>query len=126
MDMVRWLGTCAAAVVSLLEIGCSELQPTRLTCEYLVNPMGIDVAAPRLAWINESGGRGQFQTAYRVLVAGSEVQLGTDRGDLWDSGKVRSTETIQIRYAGRPLESAQRVFWKVKVWDQAGIRGTDR
>lgn len=120
MDIVRWLGTCAAAVVSLLEIGCSELQPTRLTCEYLVNPMGIDVAAPRLAWINESGTRGQFQTAYRVLVAGSEVQLGADRGDLWDSGKVDSSDSINVVYAGKPLVSGQRACWKVRVWDRNG------
>ncbi len=94
------------------------LAPTSLRCEYLVDPLGIDETAPRLSWVVESGGRGQRQTACRLLVASSEKQLGKDQGDLWDTGKVASDETIGTVYRGQPLVSHQRCFWKVKVWDK--------
>jgi len=65
-------------------------------------------------------GRGERQTAYQVVVASSEGNLRRDVGDMWDSGKVASDATVQIRYAGRPLPSRQVCFWKVRVWDAAG------
>jgi len=46
-----------------------------LRCEYLTNPLGIDVAKPRLSWVMESGERGQRQTAYQVLVASTPERL---------------------------------------------------
>ncbi len=91
-----------------------------LRCEYLVEPLGIDEPAPRLSWIVESGERGQRQTAYRVLVSTNEAALKRDQGELWDTGKVTSDETICVVYRGPSLASHQRCFWKVKVWDKEG------
>jgi alpha-L-rhamnosidase len=89
----------------------------RLRTEYLENPLGIDVRRPRLEWLLASDLRGQRQTAYQILVASSEQTLAVDRGDLWSSGKVSSSRSIQIEYAGTPLASRQRAYWKVRVWD---------
>jgi hypothetical protein len=47
--------------------------------------------------------------------------LDADEGDLWDSGKMASSETLQGRYDGKELASSQRVYWKVKVWDAGGV-----
>ncbi|HEX2988650.1 MAG TPA: family 78 glycoside hydrolase catalytic domain [Chloroflexota bacterium] len=91
-----------------------------LKCEYLVNPQGIDVTNPRLSWVLESAERGTVQTAYHILVSGSEDALAHDRGDLWDSGKVGTDQSIHVVYAGRPLPSQRRCFWKVRVWDRHG------
>jgi alpha-L-rhamnosidase len=91
-----------------------------LRCDYAVNPLGVDSANPRLFWKLESHVRGQRQTAYQILVASSGKNLAHDNGDLWDSGKVSSDETIQISYAGAALKSSQQVFWKVRVWDKDG------
>jgi alpha-L-rhamnosidase len=91
-----------------------------LRCEYLVDPIGMDVQQPRLSWELSSDQRGQRQTAYRVLVALSPEVLAEGRGDLWDSGKVASDETIQIEYDGVPLKSSQQCHWKVRVWDKEG------
>ena len=41
----------------------SSLRPVRLRCEYLANPLGIDVREPRLSWALESEQNGQAQTA---------------------------------------------------------------
>jgi alpha-L-rhamnosidase len=91
-----------------------------LTCESLVNPLGIDVTAPRLSWILQSDQRGQRQTAYQVLVASTAALLNQDQGDLWDSGQVASDQSIQVAYAGAPLTSHQACWWKVRVWDKDG------
>ncbi len=96
------------------------LVPLQLRCEYLVDPLGLQETAPRLSWIVESGERGQRQTAYRVLVAGSPQLLARDKGDLWDSSLPGSDETVAVVYAGKPLASHQRCYWKVKVWDKDG------
>lgn len=91
-----------------------------LTCEYLSNPLGIDTAQPRLSWMLESPLRGQKQTAYQVLVASSPELLAQDQGDLWDTGKVESDQSIQVAYAGKALASHQACWWKVRVWDKDG------
>ncbi len=92
----------------------------QLRCEYLENPPAVDTPRPRLFWQLESDERGQRQTAWQVLVAGSPRLLREDRADLWDSGRVPGDATTHIEYAGRPLESRERCFWKVRVWDQDG------
>ena len=97
-----------------------SLQVETLRCEYRVNPLGVDTAAPRLSWTVASGQRGQNQTAYQVLAASSAEKLKANVGDLWDSGKVVSSETIGVIYAGKPLVSLMECHWKVKVWDKDG------
>jgi alpha-L-rhamnosidase len=71
-----------------------------------------------LSWIVTSSERGQRQTAYQVLVASSVEILKLGKGDLWDSGHVKSDETTAIVYDGKQLLSNQRCYWKVKVWDK--------
>ncbi len=93
---------------------------SNLGCEHRENPLGVDVAQPRLSWIQSSSQRGDRQTAYQILAASSQQLLDKGNGDLWDTGKVRSDQNIQIPYAGRPLKSSQQVFWKVRGWDADG------
>jgi len=97
-----------------------DLRATRLRCEYLENPLGIDETAPRLSWIVESAQRGQRQSAYWILVASSRKLLSEDAGDLWDSGKVESAETVNVSYSGAALSSRIVCYWKVRVWDKDG------
>ena len=92
----------------------------RLTCEMLENPLGIDVERPRLSWVLESNRRGAAQSAYQVLAASSREKIDRGEADLWDSGRVKSDQSILIEYAGETLASGQQAFWKVRVWDEAG------
>jgi alpha-L-rhamnosidase len=117
--------TVIAALACLASPGISTaahaaLKPAALRCEYRANPPGIDETQPRLTWRVESGERGQRQTAYQVLVASSETSLRRHTGDLWDSGQIASADTVNVVYAGQPLGSRQRCFWKVRVWDKDG------
>src|SRR5687768_10610520 len=102
--------------------GAPALSATELRTEYRTNPLGIAEAKPRLGWLLKSAddkARGQRQTAYHILVASTKKKLAADEGDLWDSGKKKSDETIHIEYAGRPLKSGERAFWKVRTWNAA-------
>ena len=95
-------------------------RPVRLKCEYRVDPLGIDDRSPRLSWTLESDGRGQTQSAYRILVAGSEEDLEAQENLLWDSGRVESDRTIGVEYEGEVMRSGSHCVWKVRVWDGAG------
>ena len=89
-------------------------------CERLKDPLGIDMPQPVLGWTVESGKRGDVQTAYQVLVASTPALLAAGKGDLWDSGKIASDASAQVEYAGKPLSSRARCYWKARVWDRAG------
>jgi alpha-L-rhamnosidase len=98
----------------------SELRPVGLRCEYRGDPLGIDERVPRLSWALESEGRGQIQSAYRVLVARSEEDLESEENLLWDSGRVESVCSVGVEYEGEALPSGSRCLWKVQVWDGKG------
>lgn len=97
----------------------ADYRVTALKTEHATDPLGIDVAQPRLSWQVAAEEKGQRQTAWQVLVATSGAALAADRGDLWDSGKVAGDRTQRVPYGGWPLASSQQVFWKVRSWDRA-------
>ncbi len=116
-------------------LGRSDVVPANLRCEYRENPLGIDAEKPRLSWIiadlksqianlKSEIPRSQKQTAYQILVASTPELLAKDQGDLWDSGKVVSDQSIQVECAGpstslragKPLASGMVYHWKVRVW----------
>lgn len=120
---VRMAGCAALPLFFSLALSAAGLRVEQLRCEYLDGPLGIDTPQPRLSWILTAPAepRGARQSAYQILVASSAAALHQDQADLWDSGKVASDATNQLRYAGKPLASRQQAFWKVRVWDPAGV-----
>jgi len=132
MNKVKLISATATVCLLLFGPGCmnkgavqvgDETAPSQTTvkylrCEYRVDPLGIDVTRPRLSWILDSRRRSQKQSAYQILVAGSEQSLTRDIGDLWDTSKVSSDQTSQVVYEGTPLASRMRCYWKVRIWDQ--------
>ncbi len=108
--------TSNLTIATLLLVSLASLRAAEVTnrhCEYLSNPLGIDAAKPRLSWVieersqkSEVGGqrteaRGLRQTAYQILVASSEELLKKNKGDLWDSGKVESGQSVHVEYHER-------------------------
>jgi alpha-L-rhamnosidase len=100
---------------------------TTLRVEYVMNPMGIDIVAPRFSWVLESEARMVKQISYRILVAESKADLTVGNANLkWDSGVVASDNTIGISYGvggtgGSPLEPTTRYYWTVI--SETGING---
>src|ERR1035441_9199541 len=106
-----------ALLVPVFPARGAGLKVDGLKCEYRVSPLGLDTPQPRLSWLLESAERGQRQTAYQVLAASTAALLAKGKGDLWDSGKVSSGESVQVVYLGKALRLGQRVYWKVRAWD---------
>jgi alpha-L-rhamnosidase len=111
------------ATTTTMAMAAGSLTVDNLRCEYKTDPIGLDVAQPRLSWTLApviASQRGLTQDAYQILVASSSAALDAGQGDLWDSGKVASSQSVHVPYAGKELVSAQGCFWKVRVWDQDG------
>ncbi len=100
--------------------GIGAFSPVELRCEYRIDPIDVDTAAPRLSWVIESSERGCRQSAYRIIAAKTPAALKAERGDLWDSGRVESDASAHVPYGGPPLASGARCWWKVRVWDAKG------
>ena len=98
------------------------LRVCSLKTELLDEPLGIELARPRLSWRLESDRPGARQSAYRVRVASSPEALAAGGADLWDSGKVVSDACFDIAYAGAPPEIRRRCWWTVEVWDETGAQ----
>ena len=95
----------------------SQVDITNLVCEYHTNPIGIDVEKPRLSWQLISDEQNVMQTAYEIQVANSINELQKGENLIWNSGKVNSDQSVNVEYEGPKLKSMQRVFWKVRVWN---------
>ena len=113
------------------------LQASFLGCEYLVDPLGIDVRTPRLSRQIEvaprsagSAGpdgsvasgppRGRLQSAYRILAAATLAELNAGVVSAWDSGRVAASGSTNAAFAGRALASRERCWWAVRVWAETG------
>jgi len=100
----------------------AQITPTQLRCEYLENPSVVDVLNPRLSWVNiaKENERGQMQTAWEIRVASAKDNLLNDKPDLWSSGKLASSQSSNINYAGKSLVSRQDCWWQVRTWGKKG------
>lgn len=95
------------------------MQVVDLRCEFMKNPLGVDLVQPRLSWQLSDPWRGARQRAYQLQAASSAVAVAQGQADLWDSGRVESARSHLVPYAGRAVGSGQWVYWRVQVWDQA-------
>ena len=126
------LRRCAIAMMLLLSgvaavSSSSRQRPERprlvaeLRTEYAANPVGIDVRVPRLSWQIRSAARGVVQTAYQLQVAArASAPSASGKGLAWDSGVVKSGDSVNVVYGGPALASGQRCFWRVRIWDGGG------
>ena len=97
----------------------AQITVGQLRCEYDDNPLAVETQHPRLSWQLASTERNQHQTAYRLLVADAPDALQKGQGNVWDSGKQTTDQSLLVPYAGKPLVAGRAYFWKVMVWDKA-------
>ncbi|WMJ86880.1 alpha-L-rhamnosidase [Anaerocolumna sp. MB42-C2] len=96
------------------------MQITKLMIQNLLNPLGLGLSHPCFSYQLDSEKKGDEQTAYQILAASKEELLTEERADLWNSGKVQSTDNFAIPYDGSELKSRQEIYWRVRVWDAWG------
>ena len=94
-------------------ISFAQVKIQHLLTENLTNPIGLDVQQPRFSWQLVSDKRNIAQTAYEIIVS-------ADKRPLWKSGKVASTQSVQVSYAGKALQSGKKYTWELRVWDNNG------
>ncbi len=112
------------AIGTVVPCGAAEAgplpAPTGLMCELLREPAQTVIHNPRpcYGWVMESDQKDDAQIAYRILVASDEQKIRSDVGDVWDSGRVASRRSINIRHGGTPLRANRAYYWKVRVWNK--------
>ena len=119
-DKLVWL----IIVCICATLGVQATTVTHLRVAYQFNPTDIVAKHPLLSWELNSTARNVQQVAYRVLVANSREQLQQNQGNVWDSGRIPSQRSIQVRYEGTALQATQAYYWKVKIWDNHGYEST--
>lgn len=107
------LARLAASATCFAAAAVSYALPVHLKTEQRVNPIGIDVQRPTFAWQSDAKTPNWMQTAYRIKVSSS----ASGKGDVWDSGRIESSKSVDIVYAGAPLKASQRYYWTVTTWD---------
>lgn len=109
-------------ILSPLFSGTAASAPTGLLCQLMEHPETTVITdpAPKFGWIYEPSARDDRQTGYRIIVASSRVLANRGVGDIWDSGPVTNAASINVRYAGSPLQPGKSYFWRVQTRDSAG------
>ncbi|MCB0632150.1 MAG: family 78 glycoside hydrolase catalytic domain [Lewinella sp.] len=96
-------------------------RPVQLSCEYLINPLGVDSPYPRLRWKIQDERPGAIQQAYRIWVGTDSVSVAQGVGNRWNPGKMKSHDQW-LRYQGTALDPFTTYFWSVEVWDKDGVK----
>lgn len=96
--------------------------PYGLLCDLLAFPERVKLtdSAPAFSWIVGDTASNAVQTGYQIQVASRQDALEAGRGDLWDSGRVKSDQSAGVRYAGVALKANSDIFWRVRTWDRQG------
>jgi len=113
MRFVKWMAAAVCAGASIAASG--QTGPAHLEVDNLDKPLGIDDLTPRFSWQLNDPARGATQTAYRVSVATRPELLTEGKADVWDSGKVESGQSLNVKYAGPALKASTRYYWRVNV-----------
>ena len=114
---LAFIATCLSADVCK---AASRLEVGELKCEFLVDPLAIDNAAPHFTWKVAGDWNGARPTAYQVLVASDPSKLTERKADLWNTGRTAYPEATNIQYQGKELKSRDYAYWTVRVWDENG------
>ncbi len=118
--LLRWLGLTLALTSHAADA------PTGLLCDLLEHPEETVIAntAPQFGWIYHPSFRNDSQSGYRIIVASSQTLADGGTGDVWDSGWVSNSISINVPYARAPLAVDADFFWRVQTADSAGQRSS--
>ena len=117
-NLPKVLNTLAVFLVIAATSLSAQISPSQLFTENRTNPLGIDNPQPKFTWVMDSNARNKSQSAYQIQVSENENKF--DSAIIWDSKKTESNQSTRVAYDGPKLNSLQKYFWRVKVWDERG------
>ena len=105
--------------------------PTNLTVQGIASPVDLDtLSSPKLGWQPSAIDRTTVaptvvdQSAYEIVVSSTADLAASGSGDVWDSGKVVSTSSQNVAYAGHALSTSDRYWFSVRTWDGTGAESS--
>jgi alpha-L-rhamnosidase len=113
---------CCFSLFSSAQSPCVAVD---LQCEYLVDPLGIDAARPRLSWRLQDSRNGAQQTAYQLYVGTDSNMVINKHANYWQTSKITSDKQLAL-CGGKELQPFTRYFWAVQVWDKNGRANLSR
>ncbi|MET8147686.1 family 78 glycoside hydrolase catalytic domain [Actinoplanes sp. NPDC049668] len=108
-------GPWGQSVVAADNAAASPVTPAGLTTERRTDPVGVDARRPRFGWRLVATANGQVQGRYQVTVGST-----AGGADVWDSGQVASSSSVDVAYGGPALAGNRTYHWRVRVWDAQG------
>ena len=82
--------------------------------------MGIDTEQPLFSWQLQDHGFRRTSDGVPPPHRHIDCPLKSGKPDAWDSGVVKSDQSVGVKYAGDPLKPQQRYYWQVESWDKDG------
>ncbi len=73
----------------------------------------IDDETPKFSWQIISSENGVNQSAYQISVFSDNI-----KDEVWNTGKVESSQSLLVEYSGSSLLPATTYYWRVRVWNQ--------
>jgi hypothetical protein len=131
VDFVTKVRICVLILICT-SFALAGVEPSGLRCELLreaglavsgdleLTTAGIRDSRPEFGWVVNSSEKNDVQTAYQIMAASERVLLEVGRGDIWDSGKVESDNSVNVTYGGKALGNNRSYFWKVRIWNKNG------
>ena len=113
-----------ASLYFLFQILIEAQAPTRLMVELFEYPQIVEItdSTPEFGWTYNSIKNGDFQTAYRIIVASSKRKIESNTGNAWDSKKIISNKSSNVEYRGKKLKPHKKYYWKIKIWDKDSVQ----
>ena len=95
--------------------------PSGLMVEFLRNPAdgSVNNPQPHFSWIPN-----QPQKSYQILVSSTRQKLAAGIGDLWNSGKIASDQSVGVQFSGSPLKPNGLYFWQITCWNDGSAIGS--
>lgn len=95
--------------------------PTGILCNLRAEPWGIGTEALHFSWIMHDSAPNARQSAYQILLASTKEKAEHTVGDVYDSGKILSSQSVDVEYKGPTLEKQRAYYLSVRLWNGEGV-----
>ena len=120
MNYLKCFSFCLLLIVPLTASGTSQVEESSLTTSITHSEKTPLV---RFSWKLKLDGRAQLQGGYQILLASKNEDLESPEKLIWNSGEVKSPQSLFIEYDGPPLKTETDYFWKVQLTSSQNITG---